>query len=190
MTKAHGFIGTVLTRTDVQHEFIRRLLGIHSHSILSVLFTETGIIPLSYCRPLLALGYLIYLIAKYSSGKCRIPRFATARRRWPALLDIRPTIGTGTLPVPVILSRGPWTIDNVPHVRNALSAACGKWLGDLTVGYAARLPLIQGRLERNENGNLVEMSLKFRQYLNVPVPAHRKALTRLYLSSHILGIAE
>ncbi|KAJ6482319.1 hypothetical protein C8R47DRAFT_920944, partial [Mycena vitilis] len=31
--------------TDVQHEYIRRLLGVHSRSILAVLFTETGIIP-------------------------------------------------------------------------------------------------------------------------------------------------
>ncbi|KAJ7603619.1 hypothetical protein DFH06DRAFT_1022110, partial [Mycena polygramma] len=30
--------------------------------------------------------------------------------------------------------------------------------------------------------------LKLRQYLRVPVPAHRKALTRLVLSCHTLGI--
>ncbi|KAJ7271600.1 hypothetical protein C8J57DRAFT_1031702, partial [Mycena rebaudengoi] len=50
------------TLTDVQHEFIRRLLGIHDHSILSILFTETGVFPLKYRRSILALGYLIYLI--------------------------------------------------------------------------------------------------------------------------------
>ena len=32
------------------------------------------------------------------------------------------------------------------------------------------------------------MPLKIRQYLRVPVPAHRKALARLYLSAHRLGI--
>ncbi|KAJ7235334.1 hypothetical protein C8J57DRAFT_1034976, partial [Mycena rebaudengoi] len=48
--------------TDVQHEFIRRLLGVHDRSILAPLFTETGILPLTYRRPFLALGYLIYLL--------------------------------------------------------------------------------------------------------------------------------
>ncbi|KAJ7505652.1 hypothetical protein B0H11DRAFT_1707739, partial [Mycena galericulata] len=31
--------------TDVQRRFIRRLLGVHSLSILSVLFKETSVIP-------------------------------------------------------------------------------------------------------------------------------------------------
>ncbi|KAJ7434000.1 hypothetical protein B0H11DRAFT_1649608, partial [Mycena galericulata] len=47
--------------TDVQHEYIRRLLGVHSHSILAILSTETGV-PLSYRRAILALDYLVYLI--------------------------------------------------------------------------------------------------------------------------------
>ncbi|KAJ7328748.1 hypothetical protein DFH08DRAFT_709371, partial [Mycena albidolilacea] len=53
---------------------------------------------------------------------------------------------------------------------------------------SSRLPLIQGRLERNEDGDFVQMPVKLRQYLRVPVPAHRKALTRLYLSAHRLGV--
>jgi hypothetical protein len=32
------------------------------------------------------------------------------------------------------------------------------------------------------------VSMKFRAYLRVPVPAHRKALTRILLASHALGI--
>ncbi|KAJ7473433.1 hypothetical protein FB451DRAFT_1013703, partial [Mycena latifolia] len=48
--------------SDVQHEYIRRLLGVHTHSILAILFTETGVTPLSYYQPFLALGYGIYLI--------------------------------------------------------------------------------------------------------------------------------
>ncbi|KAJ7230887.1 hypothetical protein C8J57DRAFT_996420, partial [Mycena rebaudengoi] len=54
--------GNIRELTDVQHEFIGRLLGVHDHSILAPLFTETGILPLTYRRPFLALGYLIYLI--------------------------------------------------------------------------------------------------------------------------------
>ncbi|KAJ7103278.1 hypothetical protein B0H15DRAFT_811721, partial [Mycena belliarum] len=34
--------------TDVQHEYLRRLLGVHSRCVLSALFIETGVVLLSY----------------------------------------------------------------------------------------------------------------------------------------------
>ncbi|KAJ6558518.1 hypothetical protein DFH09DRAFT_532903 [Mycena vulgaris] len=70
--------------------------------------------------------------------------------------------------------------DSVIEIPKGVTAACEK--------FASRLPLIQGRLERDEDAKFVQMPLKMRQYLRVPVPAHRKALTRLYLSSHTLAI--
>lgn len=39
----------------VRHYFLRRLLSIQSHSSLAVLFSETGIIPICYCRIILLL---------------------------------------------------------------------------------------------------------------------------------------
>ncbi|KAJ7932838.1 hypothetical protein B0H13DRAFT_1856818 [Mycena leptocephala] len=42
--------------------------------------------------------------------------------------------------------------------------------------------------ERNELSEFVANPLKLRQYLRIPVPAHQKALTRLLLSSHTLGV--
>src|SRR6202044_3681248 len=47
---------------DVQHLFLRRLLGVGQHSMLATLFTETGILPLRFRRAKLAIGYLIYLL--------------------------------------------------------------------------------------------------------------------------------
>ncbi|KAJ7368591.1 hypothetical protein DFH08DRAFT_982794 [Mycena albidolilacea] len=38
------------------------------------------------------------------------------------------------------------------------------------------------------DGSFQPSSMKLRLYLRVPVPAHRKALTRILLSSHSLGI--
>lgn len=93
-----------------------------------------------------------------------------------------------SLPVPVDLPMGDLTTEGVIATRKAVTAACEKWLGDATEDLASRLPLIQGRLERNEEGIFVKTALKLRQYLRVPVPAHRKAITRLYLSSHTLGV--
>ncbi|KAJ7079606.1 hypothetical protein B0H15DRAFT_858420 [Mycena belliarum] len=34
--------------TTIQHEYLRMLLGVHSRCVLSALFTETGVVPLSY----------------------------------------------------------------------------------------------------------------------------------------------
>ncbi|KAJ7499910.1 hypothetical protein FB451DRAFT_1014936, partial [Mycena latifolia] len=80
------------------------------------------------------------------------------------------------------------TAEDVNLIREHVTAACEKCMADLTLDRASRLPLIQGRLERNKEGRLVQMPLKLRQYLCVPAPAHRKAITRLFLSSHALGI--
>jgi hypothetical protein len=46
-----------------------------------------------------------------------------------------------------------------------------------------------GRLEKdNDTGKLVKKSLDFRHYLRVKQPEHRKALTKLILSSHSLAV--
>ncbi|KAJ7830870.1 hypothetical protein B0H14DRAFT_3464430 [Mycena olivaceomarginata] len=47
---------------DVQNEFLRRLLGLNRRSVLAVLFSETGVIPLRYRRLSLAIGYLAHLV--------------------------------------------------------------------------------------------------------------------------------
>ncbi|KAJ7911527.1 hypothetical protein B0H13DRAFT_1614472, partial [Mycena leptocephala] len=47
---------------DVQHLFLRRLLGINSRAMLAVLFTETGLMPIRIRRLLLALSRLRYML--------------------------------------------------------------------------------------------------------------------------------
>ncbi|KAJ7839102.1 hypothetical protein B0H13DRAFT_1513857, partial [Mycena leptocephala] len=178
--------------TDVQHEFIRRLLGLHRRSILAVLFTETGIIPLAYRRPIIALGYLSYLISlhpNHLASAAYLDSLLLAQAGHPSWIsDLRFVMRS--LPVPVQFPpRGlAMTEDTIAEVRKDLEHACAKWLGDTVAGMSSRLPLIQGRLERNELGEFVANPLKLRQYLRIPVPAHRKALTRLILSSHTLGV--
>jgi hypothetical protein len=44
------------------HAYLRRLLGLNPRSMVCVLYTETGIIPLPYRRAELTLRYLIYLV--------------------------------------------------------------------------------------------------------------------------------
>ncbi|KAJ7929408.1 hypothetical protein B0H13DRAFT_1859627 [Mycena leptocephala] len=98
------------------------------------------------------------------------------------------TCTTRSLPVFVELMVSDLTEDGIAEIRKRLIAAYEKWLAEATTAMAGRIPLIQGRLERDEEGNFVATTLKLRQYLRVPVPAHRRALTRLLLWSHILSI--
>ncbi|KAJ7158082.1 hypothetical protein C8R46DRAFT_839617, partial [Mycena filopes] len=176
--------------TDVQHQFLRRLLGLHRRSMLSVLFTETGVTPLSYRRPLIALGYLMYLISlppKHFAYAAFRDSLLLARQGHPCWFsDLR--LVMQRLPVAVDLSLADLSPDGVIHVRKKLDDAGQQWLSRTITELSSRMPLIQGRLERNENGDFIATASKLRQYLRVPVPAHRKALTRLLLSAHTLGV--
>ncbi|KAJ6555569.1 hypothetical protein DFH09DRAFT_815923, partial [Mycena vulgaris] len=173
-----------------QHEFIRRLLGVNSRSVLAILHTETCVIPLPYRRAILALGYLIYLITlpeRHFGKTTYLDSVHLANAGYPGWVsDLHFVLQS--LPEPIHLPMGELDADSVIEIRKGVTAACERWLGDLMLKFASRLPLIQGRLERDEDGKLVQMPLKMRQYLRAPVPVHRKALTRLYPSSHTLAI--
>ncbi|KAJ7837620.1 hypothetical protein B0H13DRAFT_1553412, partial [Mycena leptocephala] len=159
-------------------------------SILAVLFTETGIIPLVYRRPIIALGYLSYLISlrpNHLATAAYLDSLLLAQAGHPCWFSDLCFV-LRSLPVPVQFPPRRLTDDTIAGIRKDLETACGKWLGDTVAGMSSRLPLIQGRLERNERDQLVANPLKLRQYLHIPVPAHRKSLTRLLLSSHTLGV--
>jgi GTP:adenosylcobinamide-phosphate guanylyltransferase len=51
--------------------YLRRLLGLNSRSVLAVLFTETGIMPLRFRRVLLAVSYLAYVLRLSQSHYAR-----------------------------------------------------------------------------------------------------------------------
>ena len=55
---------------DIQHAFIRRLLGINSRSMLAVLFSETGLMPIRMRQVLLALARLRYMVQLGDNGRC------------------------------------------------------------------------------------------------------------------------
>src|SRR5271168_3404288 len=48
---------------NVQVTYLRKMLGLGSRSMVAVLFSETGIMPIRYRHILLALGYLKYLLS-------------------------------------------------------------------------------------------------------------------------------
>ncbi|KAJ7041511.1 hypothetical protein C8F04DRAFT_875230, partial [Mycena alexandri] len=149
-----------------------------------------GIVPLSYRRPIIALGYLIYLITlppNHFANVAFLDSVLLAQSGHPCWLSGLRIVMQG-LPVPTQLSLGDLTVDGIADIRKRLEVACNEWLATVVTGMSSRLPLIQGRLERNENGDFVATASKLRQYLRIPVPAHRKVLTRLLLSAYTLGI--
>jgi hypothetical protein len=50
---------------EFQVSFVRKILNVHSHSMLAPLFTKTGIMPLQVRRYSVLLGYLQYLLYHY-----------------------------------------------------------------------------------------------------------------------------
>ncbi|KAJ7862831.1 hypothetical protein B0H13DRAFT_1578713, partial [Mycena leptocephala] len=63
------------------------------------------------------------------------------------------------------------------------------WVDDEIHSSSRVRDLLVGRLEKdNDTGKLVKKSLDFRHYLRVKQPEHRKALTKIILSSHSLAV--
>jgi hypothetical protein len=60
------------------------------------------------------------------------------------------------------------------------------WIDDKIESSARVRDLLAGRLEHDKDtGKLVKKSLNFRHYLRVKQPEHRKALTKMVLSSNV-----
>ena len=73
------------TLADIQHAFIRRMLGLSDHLMLVVLFIETGLMPLQYRHIILALSYLQHLLSLPASHYAHMAlrdslAFATAHK--------------------------------------------------------------------------------------------------------------
>jgi hypothetical protein len=175
---------------DVQHEFLRRLLGLHRRSTLAVLFSETGVLPVRFRRILLAIGYMQYLLSlppKHLANAALRDSIALAQTGRPCWLsDIH--IVLQQLPVPILLSPHRLTIDGLDALKKDVRASCHQWIDERLNAMAERLPLIQDRRQLRDNGSLGPSPMKLQLYLRIPVPAHRKALTRLILSAHTLGV--
>ncbi|KAJ7613347.1 hypothetical protein DFH06DRAFT_1014941 [Mycena polygramma] len=178
---------------DVQHLFLRRLLGINSRSMVAVLFTETGLMPIRPRRLLLALSRARYMLGVSEDRTVRL-----------ALLDAVDLLATGhpgwagdiaillrTLPTPIRI--GPQDFLS----SDALGAITKKVVevvdADLQfdIDFLQKTHLLRHRLEYGDgdSSSLSVVTRRRRHYLTmVHVPAHRKALTRLLLSDHNLSV--
>ncbi|KAF7345055.1 Reverse transcriptase domain-containing protein [Mycena venus] len=174
---------------EVQHSFLRRLLGLNSHSMLAVLFTETGQMPIRIRRLLLALGRLQYLL-----------EFDDRRVARSALLDSIALLCEGksgwATDLAILLRHLPTAVAVTPD--DLLCSKTFEGLAQKIVGIVdedlqrdidrlVKTHLLCNCLETGEGRAFRLVTRCLRHYLvDVAVPAHCKAITGLLLGDHNL----
>ena len=166
--------------------FLRQLLGLNQ---LAPLFTETSIMPVRFRQITLALGFLKYLMgltpgqyaqqALYDS----IYLAETGRSSWVrdlqlVLLD---------LPTPLTLpDLRTTTTTGIDDTIKAVLEFMDSWL-KAAIDDSPKLYLLHGRKVPDKDGGLPRhKTLHFQHYLSVNNADHRKFVTHLLLSCHLL----
>ncbi|KAF7347327.1 Reverse transcriptase domain-containing protein [Mycena venus] len=176
---------------DVQHLFLRRLLGLNPHSMLAILFTETGQMPLRVRRLLLALGRLLYLVRTdprrvvHSAFLDSIALMREGKAEWASDLSIMLKRLLTAIEVTPDDLMCPDTIQAI--TKQIVSIVDQDLQND--IDHLVRTHLLRNRLELGESRSLTLVPRRLRHYLtSVHVPAHRKAMTGLLLGDHNLSV--
>ncbi|KAF6751854.1 hypothetical protein DFP72DRAFT_815986, partial [Ephemerocybe angulata] len=149
-----------------QEQYLRRILGVGSRCRKCILFTETGLIPLQVRCLSLTVRNILYLL--------RNPALlASTAYRELVSLDF-----TGHHP------GGLLSVERMEGLLEEINGGVGRWLQGL-VDASTDLYFIQGRREPDARGELVVAApVALRQYLRIPHPGYRRALTRILLGEH------
>lgn len=171
---------------EVQHTYLRRLLGLQPRSQLCVLFTETGATPLLYRRLQLVLRYLKYLLLLPASHLARmalsqaIINSTTRRSGWwhdltkhTDALGLHLDVEATAADIDVLLQ------ELMTTMRERLRTE---------VQSSPKLQLLQQRSEYDSDGNSHTPAMAFRPYLRVHNKDARVSLTRLLVSDHRLEV--
>ncbi|KAJ7206242.1 hypothetical protein GGX14DRAFT_367259 [Mycena pura] len=177
---------------DAQHLFLRRLLGINSRSMLAVLFTETGVMPIRIRRLLLALSRLQYMVHLGDERRVRwalldsVDLFRAGHPSWAG--DI--AILLRALPTPIRIAPGDYL--SIPAIEAITKKVVEAVDADLQfdINFLRKTHLLRNRLEYVEESETLSLvTRRRRHYLTMTlIPAHRIALTRLLLSDHNLSV--
>ncbi|PSR70786.1 hypothetical protein PHLCEN_2v13348 [Hermanssonia centrifuga] len=176
----------------VQHSYIRRRLGLNKRSSTAVLFTETRLWPIRYRRVYLALQYLAYILRESPElALLALHELVAlcAEGKSSLMGDLNHSLRR--LPVPVIMEEETaLTVPNVQILLNLVEKSMWEHLEE-QVESSPKFVLLHGRLEYIQKQRSMEhRTLAFRDYLQVVVPDHRKALARLVCSDHPLAIEQ
>ncbi|KAJ7090739.1 hypothetical protein B0H15DRAFT_778739 [Mycena belliarum] len=177
----------------VQCKFIRRMLGVGSRSMKAVLFSETGIWPIKYRRVYLALKNLCHLIelkdAERPAWNALQESLALAREKKMSWVNDL-CIVLRRLDPPVSLEIiSDWKVEAVQSTMKDVKKSMEAWIDTQIETSSRTKDLLAGRLEMDsESGKLIKKTLDFRHYLRVKSADHRRALTRMIVSSHSLAV--
>ncbi|KAF8210727.1 hypothetical protein K438DRAFT_1569988, partial [Mycena galopus ATCC 62051] len=172
--------------------FLRQLLGLNRRSMLAVLFSETGIMPIRYRRAILSLGYA-QGFTKIPPEEQDLPRAGFRESLQLARLghsgwvsDLRWVLAS--LPVPVTLDLSALlTAEGIDGIMERVVEACdGALQGE--INRLVKTRFLKNCLEPNDNGTLTTIARRFRDYLRLVNTSHRIAYTRFLLSDHRLGV--
>ncbi|KAJ7142485.1 hypothetical protein C8R44DRAFT_602888, partial [Mycena epipterygia] len=175
---------------EAQHSYLRRLLGIKSRSMLAVLFTETGLMPIQIRRLLLALGRLRYMAGLKGNRvvQCAlwdsVDLFSTGFAGWAG--DV--AIMLSTLPTPIHIAPADFlSVPTIEALRKKVAEVVDTDF-QLDIDHLKKTHLLRNRLESVED-KLSLVTRRGRHYLTmVSIPSHHKALTRLLLSDHMFSV--
>ncbi|KAJ7708472.1 hypothetical protein B0H14DRAFT_2415356 [Mycena olivaceomarginata] len=168
------------------------MLGVGSRSLRVVLFSETGIWPIKYRRVYLALKNLCYLLEldhKRPAWNALQESLTLARASQISWInDLRIVLSRLYIPVELDIS-AELEVAAVELAMKEVIKSMEAWVDDELQSSSRVRDLLVDRLEQDKDtGKLVKKSLDFRHYLRINQPEHRKALTRLVLSSHSLAV--
>jgi exonuclease III len=176
---------------EIQHGFIRRLLGLPKNSSIVVLFTETGLTPLKFRRLLASLVYLKYLVElpadrlAHKALRDSIYLDRNGHQSW--ITDIRKVIESMELGIDFPDLSEINSVIVTTLIRSIREAMKNKIQQELE--NTSKLYLLHGRLEHYPEGKgPKQITLLLRHYLKIPHADHRKSLTRLILSCHQLAL--
>ncbi|KAH6912453.1 hypothetical protein BKA70DRAFT_1183567 [Coprinopsis sp. MPI-PUGE-AT-0042] len=182
---------SLLERT--QKGFLRRLLGLGDHCVVVALYTETGVMPISFRRLLLAIDYLQYLVALPMShyAKLALEEALQLDLHGHASWISRLRDVVADLPFHCLFPshdeiRQPKELEGL---RKRIESGIQNWLR-MGIEATKKLYLIHNRADEEEHdaGRDAKKPTKYRSYLNVANREHRVALTRLLVSNHCYGL--
>ncbi|GAW07449.1 hypothetical protein LENED_009438 [Lentinula edodes] len=167
---------------DVQLRFMRRMLGLSTNSVITPLYTETGIMPIRARRVSLTLRYLKYLIG--------LPNTHYASLALAENNNLRNSL------CPCWLSDLDYAINQLPgnhrlpHLRDLDGALIDKLIKSIELSTKTnlqshidtwlKLSLLRHRLEPKEEGQAKPQIIGLRHYLTqIPNHSHRCTITKL-----------
>ncbi|KAJ7824392.1 hypothetical protein B0H14DRAFT_2369638 [Mycena olivaceomarginata] len=167
------------------------MLGVGSGSLRAILFSETGIWP-RYRRVYLALKNLCCLLEldhkrpAWNALQASLTLARASQISW--INDLQIVLSRLHVPVELDISVN-MDIQTVQATMKVVKNSMEAWIDEEIASSSRVRDLLVGRLEMDKDtGKLVKKSLDFRHYLRVKQPEHRKALTKMVLSSHSLAV--